>query len=323
MAVVFAAQPGRAPAPVSIWVKTGVTWTGHDGSVWDLTDPDGGVCLVQEGVEGLHFTKFKQWVRQSAAVPGQTFEGAIAEPREVRLPLVIFEDASSQQWINRDRAFWKSMHPRKEGTLTISPGGAGSRRSLKLRFVPEDHSYDTDPAYIGWAGYVAGLVADQPFWMGPTVTAAWQSGAAQEFYETVGPHLVNIVTGHTTDDATVQNDGDEDAWPVWTVVGPSLSAHAGVGEDVVEVPFEVADGKAVVVDTDPRVRTAMEYDYTPPNPELKTPALFTNPVDRTVDLTGAVNWARIPAGGESPVNVDIAGLGLIQVELTPLYWRAW
>lgn len=323
MGVVFATKPPTVPAPAPIWSKTGVTWTGHDGSVWDLTDPSGGVCLLRDGVDGFHHPKFKQWVRQSPSVPGQTFTGAIAEPRELTLPLVVFEDASSQAWIKHDRAFWKSMHPRNEGTLTVSPAGAGAKRSLRLRYVPEDHSYPTDPAMTRWAIYVAGMVADQPFWTGVPVVAAWSSGEVKDFFEKIGPHLINIVTGHTTEGATVRNEGDEDAWPVWTIVGPAVSAHMGVGPDVVEVPFEVPGGKALVVDSDPRVRTAIEYDYTPPNPELKTPALYTNPVDRTVDLTGAVNWARIPAGGESPVNVEIAGLGIIQVELTPLYWRAW
>jgi hypothetical protein len=87
----------------------------------------------------------------------------------------------------------------------------------------------------------------------------------------------------------------------------------GVGDSVVEVPFTVADGKALVVDTDPRVQTAIEYDY---------PGM-TNPVDRTADLTGAVDFAAIPAGGTSPLNVSITGDGTIRVELVPLYWRAW
>ncbi|MCO4256515.1 hypothetical protein [Pseudarthrobacter cellobiosi] len=319
--IAYAVPAPSAPVPAALWVKTGMTWTGHDGTVWDLTDPNGGVCLLRDGVEGLHHPKFTQWVRKGPAVPGQVFTGAIAEERNVVLPLAVFEDASSKAWIEHDRRFWKSMHPRRQGTLTVSPGGTGAKRSIKLRYIPEDHAYDTDPATRRWAAYVALLVADQPFWTGTTVRAAWGAGGAQEFYETVGPQLVNIMTGHTMANAAVSNDGDEDAWPVWTVIGPSTAAHAGVGADVVEVPFVVAAGKAVVIDTDPRVRTALECDYTPATGN--TPALFTNPVDRTADLTGAVNWARIPAGQTSPVNISITGGGAMLVELTPLYWRAW
>lgn len=319
--IAYAVPAPSAPVPAPLWVKTGMTWTGHDGTVWDLTDPNGGVCLLRDGVEGLHHPKFTQWVRKGPAVPGQVFRGAIAEERNVVLPLVVFEDSGSKAWIEHDRKFWKSMHPRRLGTLTVSPGGTGAKRSIKLRYVPEDYSYEVDPALSRWAAYVALLVADQPFWTGTTVRAAWGTGGAQEFYEEDGPQLVNIMTGHTMANAAVTNDGDEDAWPVWTVIGPSTAAHAGVGADVVEVPFVVPDGKAVVVDTDPRMRTALECDYTPATGN--TPPLFTNPVDRTADLTGAVNWARIPAGQTSPVNISITGGGAMMVELTPLYWRAW
>jgi hypothetical protein len=298
-----------------------MTWTGYDGSIWDLTDPDGGVVLLRDGVEGLHLPKFTQWIRKSPAVPGQTFTGAIAEERTVVLPLSVYEDTSSVAWIERDRAFWKSMHPRRTGTLTVSPAGTGQSRSLRLRLVPEDHQYANDPAYQRWAQYSAVLVADQPFWEGLPVRAVWATAVPQEFYETEGPHLINIMTGHTTANATLNNAGDEDAWPVWTVIGPSETTHMGLGGDVVDIPFEVADGKALVLDTDPRIRTALEYDYTPATGQI--PASMSNPMDRTADLTGAVNFARVPAGGSAAVNVSIAGNGALQVELTPLYWRAW
>jgi hypothetical protein len=298
-----------------------MTWTGHDGSIWDLTDPDGGVVLLQDGVEGLHLPKFKEWTRQSPAVPGQVFTGAIAEPRTVVLPLAVYEDTSSQAWVEHDRAFWKSMHPRRQGILTVSPAGTGQSRSLRLRLQPEDHSYDMDPAYARWAEYSAVLVADQPFWEGLPVRAVWGHAIPQEFYEDEGPHLVNIMTGHTTSGATLANTGDEDAWPVWTIIGPSATSHLGIGTDLVEIPFEVAEGKALVLDTDPRIRTALEYDYIPAS--AGAAAQMLNPMDRTADLTGAVKFARIPGGSQAAVNVSLAGNGLIQVVLTPLYWRAW
>jgi hypothetical protein len=314
------ALPIPLPPDIPIFVKTAVTWTGWDGSVWDLTASDSGVVLVNQGVEGLHMPKFRQWTRQSPAVPGQTFTGMVAEPRDVVLPLLVFEDGTSQQWIDRDRAFWKSLHPGKEGTLTVSAAGVGTSRSLRLRLVPDAHSYPVDPAFACWALYVVALVADQPFWTGSPILANWNAAVEQEFYETTGPHLININSGHAAADATVSNPGDEDAWPVWTVIGPATTAHVGVGDRIVDAPA-VAAGKALVIDTDPRVQTAIEYDYTAPNGAVAEK--FLNPVDRTVDLTGAVDFAPIPAGGTSPINIGITGAGVLRVQITPLYWRAW
>jgi hypothetical protein len=318
--IVYAQLPSL-PSSASPWVKTAVIWTGWDGSIWDLTSPESGVVLINQGVEGLHMPKFKQWTRQSPAVPGQTFTGMVAEPRSVVLPLLVFEDASSIEWVHHDRAFWKSLHPGKEGILTVSPAGGGSRRSLRLRLVPEDHSFDMDPSFAGWAQYVVMLVADNPFWAGLPIRGSWGNGSAEEFYEETGPQLVNITSGHTTANAYVRNDGDENVWPVWTIIGAATAAHVGVGGNVVEIPFTVAAGKALVLDTDPRVQTALEYDYTPPAGNV--PEAFTDPVDRTTDLIGAVDFAPVPAGGGSALNVNITGNGTVRVEIIPLYWRAW
>jgi hypothetical protein len=318
--LIFASPVPPPPPPVLLFVKTEVIWTGWDGSVWDLTNSATGVCLLKDGVEGLDFPTFTQWTRKSPALAGQSFTGAIAEARRVVLPLLVFvsDEQSSGDWIARDHAFWKSVHPAKEGTLTISPAGAGFKRSIRLRFVPHGTVYPVDPAMGHWAVYSAEFVADSPFWQGATYKAGWSAapGTATEFYEQTGPQLINLNSGHTTANATVINDGDEDSWPVWTVIGPSTSATVGVDANVVTVPWTVDAGKAVVIDSDPRVRTAIEYSYTAPD-------IFTDPVDRTADLTSAVDFAAVPPGGTSAVNVSISGGGSIGVALTPLYWRAW
>jgi hypothetical protein len=229
------------------------------------------------------------------------------------LPLLMWHDGTTAEWVAQDRAFWKSMHPALEGTLMLSPAGTGSRRTIRLRVVPEDYQFPVDPAQAGWAVYPVMLIADDPFWRGMTRTAGWLAATSgEEFYEETGPHLVNIGPGHTMDSATATNDGDEPAWPVWTVIGPCSAAHVGVGDTVIDV-FAVADGKALVIDTDPRVRTAIEYDY---------PAM-TGAVDRTADLVGEVGFAAVPPGGSQPVNIAMTGTGIIRIALTPLHWRAW
>lgn len=319
--IIYALPNVPPPPPVPLMIQTLVTWTGWDGSKWELTNPATGVCLLRDGVEGLHHPAFTQWARKSPALPGQVFTGAIADPRKVVLPLLVFvgDADTTGQWVTRDRAFWKSVHPAREGTLTVEPAGAGSRRSIRLRYVPGTHVYPTDPAHDRWAAYVADFIADDPFWRGFTTVDQWSAApeTLTEFYEQTGPQLININSGHTVSNAHVTNDGDEPAWPVWTVIGPSTAAAVGVDTDLVEVPWTVADGKAVVIDTDPRVRTAIEYDYT------ASPETFTNPVDHTADLTGAVDFAAIPPGGTVNLNIALTGAGAVRVEFTPLYWRAW
>lgn len=74
--------------------------------------------------------------------------------------------------------------------------------------------------------------------------------------------------------AKINNPGDVDAWPTWTIIGDSTAAAVGVGTSVVEVPFVVPAGKALVVNTDPTVQTAVMYNYTPANGS--TPEILSN-----------------------------------------------
>lgn len=322
--IIYSLPAPTLPPPAPVMVGTEVVWRGWDGSEWALFDPKGGVVILRDGVEGLHMPKFKQYVRSSPAVPGQIFTGVIAEPRSLFFKVLVWEDGDSGAWVERDRAFWHSMHPGKEGTLTISPAGAGSRRSIACRLVPDAYQYPVDPGYARWAEYPVTLIADDPFWRGEPVRAGWlgDTGPGEEFYEEDGPHLINIGPGHTTDGAVISNMGDEDAWPVWTIIGPSTTSTVGVGDNVVVVPFATVAGKALVIDTDPRVRTAIEYDYTAPT-YYGAAEVLENPVDRTADLTDSVNFAAIPPGAASPLNISLSGTGAIRVELVPRYWRAW
>jgi hypothetical protein len=323
MAGIAYGEPERSSAPVpSRWVDTEVFWTGVDGSEWELTDDDAGVILLAEGVEGFHMPRFKTWVRQSPALPGQRFTGAVAEPRDVLLPLLIVSDSSSKVWMDRDRKFWKSVHPAKYGTLRVRAGGTGSERTLQCRFVPEEYTFPWDPALAGWAKYALLLQADQPFWAGRTVTSTWKGDVGtQEFYEETGPHLININFGHQLSKAKIKNAGDEDAWPVWKIIGPATTASVGIAGSIVDIPFEVEDGKALVLDTNPAVQTALLCDYTPASGS--DPAEFDDPEDVTHLLTGRVDFRSIPAGETKSLQVAITGAGKIQIDLTPLYWRAW
>lgn len=317
MEIVYAApyMPPAPPAP--LWFGMRVTWTGWDGSVWDLNDPSGGVCLIRAGVEGLAMPAFTEWVQNSPSVAGQWFRGAVADPRRVFWPLCVFQDASTQGWIDLDRAFWKTMDPEKYGIWTITAPG-GSSRSLRCRFKDDDgHAFEQDPFERGWATYGVSLMADAPFWFGPEVSRVWKGEELVDFFP--GPPFY-ISSGSTMANAKINNPGDVDAWPTWTIIGDSTVAAVGVGASVVEVPFVVPAGKALVVNTDPTVQTAVMYNYTPANGSA--PELLSNPVDRTADL-GTANFAPIPAGQDRRLNISMTGDGIIRAAITPLYRRAW
>lgn len=406
MPVLYASGPTAPPdAPASEWNSTQILWEGSDGSKWDLSDPTSGVYLSREGLEGLHFGDFTEWTQQSPGIRGQLFNGTMPEAREVVLPIEVYSELSSAEWLRFNDSWWSSLSPRSYGTLTIILPG-GRTYTIRLRLRPKaGHPFNSDPVEDGWAAFLVTMIADDPLFRGQTDRRIFKAQAPTDpFFERTGPHLVNIAPGSTTATATVDNVGVEDAWLVWMVFGEMTSARVGVGADkigpdvnatlqilgdtvtvsnhglltrqriqfkavsgttgltvgtiyyvvnpaqntfqvsatpggtvvdlagadgtgtfftiadhIVDIPFSVPAGKVLVIDTDPTDQRAMQYDYTPPNGSI--PEKLTNPVERTVELTGRDNFAPVSPGMGRQLTLDMVGTGEIHALLTPLYWR--
>lgn len=284
-----------------------MVWTGWDGSVWDLTDPRAGVFVQGKGVEGLGMPTFQDWTGESPAVHGQAFRGYRVEPRSVFWPIYLYSDAGSVDWLALDRAFWRSLQPGKHGKWTLETPGGG-RRSLSCRFVDDGRkAFQKDPAWRGWESYPVSLIADEnPFWTGDPVRRIWAQSNAVDFYggAAKGPPLY-IISGSQLSTAKITNDGDLEAWPVWTITGPLTSVTVGVDGATVQWTVTLLAGDILVIDTDPRVQSA-----------------WLNGVDVT-DQLGTADFAPIPAGLERPLSLTMAGTGSVEASITPRYFRAW
>lgn len=254
MALVYAA-PYAAPAPDSFrpWVGMTHRWTAWDGTVWDLSDVEGGVFLLNEGLEGLGMPDITNYTHGSPVVHGEQWDGWLATGRKVFWTVAIFHDGDSRGWTNRHRAFWKTMRPGKTGVWSVELPG-GERFSLTLRFKGHgDHSYTNDPVHRGWEVYGVELFPEQPFWEAAPVVESWGAEVKTPFLgpEDIGPPFyVSPVT--TIGTATLSNPGDVESYIRWTVTGPTLSVTVGIGGENTVVPFAVPDGKKLVIDTDPR-----------------------------------------------------------------------
>ena len=222
-------------------------------------------------------------------------------------PLRVYHPAGSQEWLDYDAAFWRTMHPDHTGVWTITQPN-GESRSLRLRCVDDgQQAFDTDPALLGWARYGVTLVAEQPYWEGDPVTRAWKVGTPVSFFGSgPGGPPFTISPGSTLSKATIDNPGDIDAWPVWTIYGPTNSVTVGVNGRTVLVPFPVADGGLLTIDTRPSAQTAIDG----------------NGGEWTSQL-GSFNFAPVPAGKAVSLSLAMSGSGLVQASLTPLFLRAW
>jgi hypothetical protein len=309
MAGVFLTTPTRVtpPAGFTPWTFNEHTWTGWDGASFDLATGRSGVLLMA-GARGLGIPPITRYTSSSASVHGSRWRGMNVQEREAFWPLKVYLNAGSQAWIEHDRAFWHSLHPEHVGTWTVTQPN-GDSRSLQLRLVDDGQfAPDTAPELIGWARYGVTMVAEDPFWKGAPIDRTWGNVATVNYFGGptgggFGPPYY-ITEGSSASAAVIQNPGDVDAWPVWTLAAPFTSAAVGVGTKLVNVPFAMASG-SLSIDSDPTVQTAVDH--------------LGN--DRTADL-GTVDWASIPPSELAVLNVSIVGTGRVTGRVVPRYLRA-
>lgn len=331
--VVYAAPYVPPPPPVSPWVAFVMTWTGWDGSVWDLTGASGPTGLsLRPGVRGLLTPPLRRHATPRAGVPGSRYRGHQVLERPVRWPVHVWSDDSSQAWLDWDRAFWRTMDPDRPGLWTVRHPD-GTTRSLVCRFDGEnDATSDRDPVRHGWGVYDLALVADEdPFWRGdPIVRGPFTTAAEQVpfFGEEGAPPFHISAPSLASSVVLVSNPGDVPAPPTWWVHANDDDLYLGTPGRTVHVPFTVEEDRLLVVDSSPLAQTAIEVDAPPADltraeQEAWVAEHLPAGVDRTTELGDATRWGTIPAGASVDVTIEAAGAAVVSLAIVPRYRRAW
>lgn len=329
MARVVYAVPYAPPLPVaSPWPGMRFQWTGWDGSEWNIGDRASGVYL--RGARGLLSAPVRRYTSESAALPGSTFEGSQTLEREVFWELSVFSDAGSQAWIDYDRAFWRTMDEQRPGTWTVTQPN-GEARALTCRFVGDDDPMlDTDPSRLGWGRYGVTLVAENPYWAGTLVSKSFRSSDPLDFLPSTGGPPFRVSEGSLTTGATIANPGDVPAQVEWWLTN-TTTATVGVGGRTAVVPFAVASGRLLVIDT--RSKSAVEIDAPPLVGGNEQPldvqqewvaAHLPTGTKRTTELGSATRWGAIPAAAQADLSIALTGTGaMARASLVPQFKRAW
>jgi hypothetical protein len=301
--MVFLYRPSgtSVPAPVDPYIACQHMWEAWDGSEWDLSHGSSGLAL-QSGTRGMEMPDPTFYKTRAAGVDGSLYRGHIIDEQSDFWPLKMFSDGGSAEWVQHYRAFWRTLQPDKTGLWwVVQPDG--TKRSKRVRFAGlNDRSTDIDPMLTGWNLYGINLAAEQPFWMGAQVTRSFEGGTPTS---PSGSYIIWIKSSFTLSSASITNDGDKDAWPVWTVRGPCTTVTVGLAGHAITFPMTLTSGQWVTIDTDPSDQTA--YDQTG--------------ADRSAELT-AVDFAEIPPGVNVPLTVSMSGTGGVDVSITPRYYLA-
>lgn len=323
-------SPPSTPGPD--WQGMLMTWTGWDGSVWTLSDREGGALLLA-GTRGLTMPPTRRVVDASPAVAGSIHRGSITDEREVFWPIKIFHGDGASAWVARDRAFRRTLDPDRPGVWAVTQPSGETRRLTCYYDNDGNHSMDTLPTLTGWERYALTLYAEQPYWVGDPVVNSFKAPPIPDpFFGTDGP-VVNIASSYSAANAAMDNPGDVESYPRWfidgptTVVGGAPSASVGVGDLVVNVPFAVAAGTCLVIESDPDAIGATLYTIAASGTDKKPSERIigvdlTGPVDKTTAL-GEADFAAIPSGESVPLSLTISGTGKVECYLPTLWRAAW
>lgn len=323
---VYLGRQGNPPPPpppaVGNWPGlTSMTWESQDGDAWDLLDISSGVVVTADGMSGLSMPPVDRFITEAAGVPGSLWRGMRVKEREVFWPTFVVSSLGSAEWLAADRKFWSGLQPDKVGKWSVVDA-TGDQRDLYLRFKDDGgHRTLHDPSLSGWDVYGLTFVAEEPFWSSSDpITRTWTQGAgAGDFFNSGHAPPFHISSSATIATAAMPNPGDVEAWPVWTIYGPTTSVTVGLNGRLVQVPFAVAAGHAVVIDTDPRQQTAWDATVTTVN-GVK---VVTQTSTELTGSLGATDFAAIPPGVLVTLSLSMVGSGSVQVDLVPLYYRAW
>jgi len=287
----------------------GVTWTGWDGSHWDLHK---GPVYLQPGVDLFSMLTGDAFVRQTALTDGQRFSGWRAEPRAGLLPVLIGRSQTETEWLALDRAWWRTMRIDRPGTLTVTAPD-GSVRRLKLRFVNDGGvGKVADPSQRRMEIAPIKMVADDPWWVGDSFGKVFRNGGVPVnfFGGEVGlgsPYVIGASS--TTATATITNPGDDGTWPVYTVDGPVTAFSAIIDGREVAGDFTVAAGQQLRVDTSPQQQVAHLIDG----------ETQTNVTRQMREL----QFAQVPDGTAVALSIQISGTGSLTITAEPNYYKAW
>lgn len=244
--------PDATPQPPRL------TWTSPDGStVITLSDFGGnpwGVTTLS-GATGFGMPDFTYYETASPSFDGSLVRGVRAGARDINLPLLLW-GSNRAQCLENFHGLLSALNPRNGmGTLTVAPADGSPARSIGAYYNGGFAGQDDDQAWgMSHMTAVLALRCPQPFFLGdPTVTTL-QIAYGDTFFPVLPVQLVaNQILGNTT----LINDGDADAFPIYTITGPVANPSITNITNGTYIRFTttLSAGDSITIDTREGVKT--------------------------------------------------------------------
>jgi phage-related protein len=291
-----APPPVEVPWPTRINEMPMVSFTDPAGAVTKFSDWANG-WVLQPGAKGLDMPAYNFTQDESPGIDGYAIRQVRASGKEIALPIAFWADDSRAAYLARRRTLIRSLNPKRGlGALTVAQSDGTARTIGACYSAGLEGDESLDAAGARWCMGVLTFACPSPFWLGAEVTTEWRSAVTGTFFP-----VLPLVVGNSQvlGAVTVDNDGDDDAFPVWTITGPATAVsltNVTTGE-VLVLARTVTVGDTIVIDTRERQQTALLNGVTNLWGALSDPstmwALEPGLNDLTLTVTGSTSNTRV------------------------------
>jgi hypothetical protein len=279
------------------------TWTDPTGVVWPLSDTGDDVgWFTPPGPAGWNATSY-ELVTDSLPRGGEQVRFVRAKPGSLTWPIYVWGD-SHLQYVQRLRqikkAFTMTLHRGLPGTLTVARPD-GTARTIRAYYSAGLEGQSGE----GWlfSTDAVTLFCPDGYWTDvSSITETRSYIPGSDFLNPFPTISDSLALGETS----INNPGDVDAWPYWTVTGP-MSALTGTnvttGHEFV-LTYGLNAGEQLTIATDrPMVR----------GPAGQNLAAYLN-------WPAAYLWSLMPGDNDVIFNLSGGAAGSqIQLSFRPRY----
>jgi hypothetical protein len=206
------------------------------------------------------------------------------------------------------RAIWNERRGDPAPGLLVLARPDGSSRQIEVMCVDGGDQSDDAAGKSGllWSTYALTFAADDPLWADADATERAFGSSTAAGVPPMPP--IQLAPASLLGDTQVENTGDADSYPVWTITGPGQPTitNTTTGRSW-GLNVALGSGETVVVDTRPTMQSAIDNT----SADRWTDLVKSNPRDL---------WPLIP--GVNQLNLSISGSSSAS-KVVLSYTRRW
>jgi hypothetical protein len=271
-----------------------LSWFDVDGTEWPLN----GESYYSWGVgsQGLYGVPVSIITQDVPLQPGTTEKYVQRLPGQPLIPLYV--SASTEQELdNARRALKWAMTPSRGLGLLRHTANDGTIRDLNCRLAKGFEGDESAGVRVpGGIFLPLQFFAADPFWYDTNYQAQvfGTSGGTPLIGTGVAFLPIHLAPSGVVGGASVENQGEDVAWPLWTLNGPMTAATFtnNTTGDILTLTATLTAGQSITIDTSPGQKTVLRedgskhFEYVSPTSTLWALAVGTNSLAVSISGSG-------------------------------------